>query len=59
MVKSLGKACGAVAVLGAGKRQISRPGLIYSFASSFSDVFRPVLGHLNNSLSALIQTINR
>lgn len=58
MVKSLGKACGAVAVLGAGKRQISRPSLIYSFAS-FSDVFIPVLGHLNNSLSALIQMINR
>lgn len=38
-VKSLGKACGAVAVLGAEDRQISRPNLIYSFASSFSDGF--------------------
>lgn len=59
MVKSLGKACGAVAVWGARERQISRPRLIYSFASSFSDVFIPVLGHLNNSLSALIQMMNR
>lgn len=46
-------------ILGAGKRHISRPSLIYNFASSFSVVFIPVFGHLNNSLSALIQMINR
>ena len=41
------------------KGQISRFSLICSFASSFSDGFIPVLTHLNNSLSALIQMINR
>lgn len=56
--KITGQSMCAVAVLGAGKRQISRTSLIYSFAS-FSDVFIPVLDHLNNSLSALIQMINR
>lgn len=59
MVKLLGKACGAVAVLAAGKMQILRPTLIYSFSSSFLDGFIQVLGHLNNLLSALIQMTNR
>lgn len=58
MVKSVGKACGAVVVLGAERRQKCRSSLIYSFASSFSDGFTSVLGHLNNYLSALIQMIN-
>lgn len=43
MVKSLGEECGAVAILGAGGKQVSRPSL--KFASYFSDSFIPVLDH--------------
>lgn len=48
-----------MAGLEAGEGWVSRRSLIYSFAASFSDGFTPVLGYLNNSLSALMQMISR
>lgn len=55
--KIMGLACDAMAVLGAGGKQVSRPSL--SCASYFSDDFIPVLNHLNNLLRTLTQMVNR